>query len=245
VTSFFQGGRAQFDGVDSRASTVFDFPLYNAMRDVIVRGQPMQKIIDVLQRDSLYPRPDLLVTFFGNHDQRRFMSEDGSSKDKLKAAFSLLLTMRGVPQIYAGDEIGMPGGDDPDNRRDFPGGFPGDSRNAFSPAGRSPDEQEIFAHAQSLLRLRQAHPALRTGTQWHIGWDDSYYAFVRESPEEKLLVIFNNAASPRELQIPIEDTPLASVTRFENLFGPGQVEVKDKAVQAKLPAMSLSVYRVH
>ena len=245
VTSFFQGGRAQFDGVDSRASTVFDFPLYNAMRDVIVRGQPMQKIIDVLQRDSLYPRPDLLVTFFGNHDQRRFMSEDGSSKDKLKAAFSLLLTMRGVPQIYAGDEIGMPGGDDPDNRRDFPGGFPGDSRNAFSSAGRSPDEQEIFAHAQSLLRLRQAHPALRTGTQWHIGWDDSYYAFVRESPEEKLLVIFNNAASPRELQIPIEDTPLASVTRFENLFGPGQVEVKDKAVQAKLPAMSLSVYRVH
>ena len=63
---------------------------------------------------------------------KRFMGEPGASKEKLKNAFSLLLTMRGVPQLYAGDEIAMPGGDDPDNRRDFPGGFPGDTRNAFT-----------------------------------------------------------------------------------------------------------------
>jgi glycosidase len=108
----------------------------------------------------------------------------------IKAAFSLLLTMRGIPQIYSGDEIAMPGGGDPDNRRDFPGGFPGDLRDAFTSSGRTSEQQEVFAHVQSLLALRKAHPTLRTGKQWHIGWDETYYAFLCELPQEKLLVVY-------------------------------------------------------
>ena len=197
ITSFFEGGRKQFDGIDSGLATVFDFPLEYALRDVIIKGEPMEKIVDVLRHDELYPHPEMLVTFIGNHDNRRFVSEKGSSPAKLKAAFSLLLTLRGIPQIYSGDEIAMPGGDDPDNRRDFPGGFPGDPRNAFTAGGRTPQQQDVFAYVQSLLALRKAHPALRTGKQWHIGWDDSYYAFLRELPEEKLLVVYNNCLQPR------------------------------------------------
>ena len=49
---------------------------------------------------------------------------------------ALLTTLRGIPQIYYGDEIGMAGDDDPDDRHDFPGGFPGDKQNAFY-AGRA------------------------------------------------------------------------------------------------------------
>jgi neopullulanase len=244
LTSFFQGGRTQFDGVDSRVSTVFDFPMYFALREVVLRGQPVQKILDVLQRDWLYPRPDLLVTFIGNHDTRRFMGEEGSSKERLKAVFSLLMTLRGIPQIYAGDEIGMSGGDDPDNRHDFPGGFPRDARNAFTAAGRTQDEEEVFAHVQSLLRLRQMHPALRHGRQWHIGWDDSYYAFVRETAGEKLLVIYNNAPTPRGLQLPIEDTPLDGARQLETLYGGGRAQLKDNILETTLPPMSLAVYAV-
>src|SRR5271157_2502500 len=209
ITSFFEGGRKQFDGIDSGLATVFDFPLQFALRDVIIKGESMEKIIDVLRHDELYPHPDMLVTFIGNHDDGRFVSEEGSSPAKLKAALSLLLTLRGIPQIYSGDEIGMPGGGDPDNRRDFPGGFPGDPRNAFTASGRTPEQQDVFAYVQSLLALRKAHPALRTGKQWNIGWDESYYAFLRELPEEKLLVVYNNSSSSRELKIPLADTPLA------------------------------------
>lgn len=243
ITSFFAGGRKQFDGVDSRLPTLFDFPLESALRDVINRGQPMTRLLDVLRRDALYPHPEMLVTFFGNHDHKRFLSEDGSSPAKLKAAFSLLLTLRGIPQLYAGDEIGMAGGDDPDNRHDFPGGFPGDPRDGFSAAGRTPDQQDMFAHAQSLLALRRAHPALRGGKLTHVGWDDTYYAFVRETPDEKLLIVYNNASTPRDLKIPAGDTPLANIRSLEPLFGGTTAEIGGGEVRVRLASRTLTVFR--
>ena len=245
ITSFFEGGRKQFDGIDSGLSTVFDFPLENVLRDVVNKGAPIQKMIDVLQHDELYPHPEMLVTFFGNHDHTRFVSERGSDAARLKAAFSLLLTLRGIPQIYSGDEIAMPGGADPDNRHDFPGGFPGDPRNAFTASGRTPEQEDVFAHVQSLLALRQAHPALRTGKQWHIGWDDSYYAFLRELPEEKLLVIYNNAPGARELNIPVDDTPLESAHQLQSVFGNSAAELAGGKVKVSLPAHTLCVFLVH
>ena len=143
--------RKQFDGIDTGLATVFDFPLRDALRDVVIKGQPMDRIVGVLEHDSLYTHPEMLVTFIGNHDNKRFMGEEGSTIIKLKAATGLLLTLRGIPQVYSGDEIGMPGGDDPDNRRDFPGGFPGDPTNAFTSAGRTAEQQDVFAYLQSLL----------------------------------------------------------------------------------------------
>lgn len=246
ITSFFEGERKQFDGVDTGLATVFDFPLESALRDVIIKGQSMQKIVDVLQHDSLYPHPETLVTFFGNHDQSRFVSQKGSSPAKLKAAFSLLLTMRGIPQIYSGDEIGMPGGNDPDNRRDFPGGFPGDKQNAFLRSGRTTEQQDVFAYVQSLLALRASHPALHSGKQWHIAWDDSYYAFLREVPEEKLLVVYNNASAPRDLSIPLDDTPLQSARQLQMLFGSGSPpRLENKQLRLTVAPQAITVIRVN
>ncbi len=245
ITSFFEGGRKEFDGIDTGLSTVFDFPMESALRDVIINGAPMQKIIDILQRDDLYPHPETLVTFFGNHDHTRFLSEKGSDVAKLKAAFSLLLTMRGIPQIYSGDEIGMPGGADPDNRRDFPGGFPGDAHNAFTAAGRTPEQQDVFNHVQSLLALRLTHPALRTGKQWHIGWDDTYYAFVRELPEEKVLVVYNNASTSRDLTIPVDETPLQDTRELQPLLGDTQATIQDHQLHLTVPSRSIATFMVH
>src|ERR1700758_2582769 len=72
--------------------------------------------------------------------------------------------------------------------------------------GQTAEQQDIFSHVQSLLAVRQAHPALQRGKQWHVGWDESYYAFVRELPEEKLFVVYNNSSSTRDLKIPTADT---------------------------------------
>src|SRR5258708_28877031 len=130
----------------------------------------------------------MLVAFFANHDVPRFASAEGSSAAKLKLAFGLTLTLRGIPEIYYGDEIGMPGGGDPDNRRDFPGGWTGDSNDAFTPTGRTRDQQEIFSYVQSLLRLRREHAALSSGHLWHLSSDESSYALPRESEEERIFV---------------------------------------------------------
>ena len=245
ITSFFEGGRARFDGVDTHLTTVFDFPMYHALRDVLLEGQPVEKIVDVLQRDALYERPDLLVTFFGNHDKKRFMGEPGATKEKLKNAFSLLLTMRGVPQLYAGDEIAMPGGDDPDNRRDFPGGFPGDARTAFTAAGRTPEEQEVFTHAQALLKLRAAHSALRQGRHWHLGWDDTYYAFLREDAEDRVLVVFNNAVQARTLTIDLSVPKMPNFTAAEPLLGAAAATISGNKLTVEVPAQSVLMYALH
>jgi glycosidase len=244
ITAFFEGGRKQFDGIDTGLATVFDFPLYYSVRDVVIGGASMQKIVDVLRHDELYPNPEMLVTFIGNHDKARFVSDKGSSVAKLKAALSLLLTLRGIPQIYSGEEIAMPGGDDPDNRRDFPGGFPGDPHNAFTASGRTPEQQDVFAHVQSLLALRKSHPALRTGKQWHIGWDDTYYAFLRELPEDKLLVVYNNAPKTVELYIPVDNTPLETAHEFQTVFGNSTAELVGGKVRVSLPAQTIGVFSV-
>jgi glycosidase len=246
ITSFFEGGRKQFDGIDSGLATVFDFPLSFVLRDVTIRGASMQKVVDVLRHDELYPHPETLVTFIGNHDDGRFVSEKGSSPAKLKAALSLLLTLRGIPQLSSGDEIAMPGGGDPDNRRDFPGGFPGDPQNAFTASGRTAEQQDVFSYVQSLLALRQSHAALRTGKQWHIGWDDSYYAFLRESPqdEDKLLVVYNNAPKTAALNIPVEGTPLETAHQLQTVFGNSAAEIIDGKVRVSLPTQTLAVFSV-
>ena len=244
ITSFFEGGRKQFDGIDTGLATVFDFPLCYALRDVVIKGAPMDKIVEVLRHDELYPHPETLVTFIGNHDQRRFLSEKDSTPEKLKAATALLLTLRGIPQIYSGDGIAMPGGDDPDNRRDFPGGFPGDPHNAFTAGGRTAEQQDVFAYVQSLLALRKSHAALRTGKQWHIGWDANYYAFLRESPEERLLVVYNNAPKTAALNIPVENTPLETAHQLQAVFGDNAAQLVGGEVRVSMPAQTLAVFSV-
>lgn len=122
VTSHFAGGVVH-QGIDTGLYTPFDFPVYFALRDVLAHGQPMTELATVLRQDALYPHPERLVTFIGNHDTTRFLTDAGDSVPKLKLAMGLLVTLRGMPLIYSGDEIGMDGGKDPDNRHDFPAVF--------------------------------------------------------------------------------------------------------------------------
>ena len=245
VTSFFAGGARRYDGIDSGLSTVFDFPMYFTLRDVLLRNAPAGRITDVLRHDALYPRPDMLVPFFANHDVARFASVEGSSAAKLKLAFGLTLTMRGIPEIYYGDEVGMPGGSDPDNRRDFPGGWIGDSNDAFTQAGRTREQQDVFAAVQSLLRIRREHPSLRGGQLWHLASDETAYVFLRESEEERIVVVFSNADRARELRIPVDGTPIQKAAELSNLSGGATAELVQGELHISMPAQSLSIFTVN
>jgi neopullulanase len=242
VTSFFGGGQKRYDGVDTGVTTVFDYPMYFALRDVLLHGAPAGRLADILRHDSLYARPDELVTFFANHDVPRLASAEGSSAAKLKLAFGLTLTLRGIPQLYYGDEIGMPGGGDPDNRRDFPGGWSEDARNAFTKAGRTPEQQAIFAYVQTLLRLRREHPALASGRLWHLASEETSYVFVRETEEESVLVVFNGSGQVRDLRVLLNDTPAQSFRGVSLLFGDGKAEFSGKELHIGAPPESISIY---
>ncbi|MGA9039779.1 MAG: alpha-amylase family glycosyl hydrolase [Terriglobales bacterium] len=254
VTSYFVGGKTT-EGIDSGLDTVFDFPLAFTIRDVVLRDASANQLEEVLRHDWMFPHPENLITFLGNHDIKRFMGEPGATVQKLKLAFSLLLTMRGIPQIYYGDEIGMPGGDDPDNRRDFPGGFPGDSRAAFTAKGRTSAEQDVFAHVHTLLQMRQTHAALRSGKMSYLYGDDQTYAFLRESAgnlspaknesREQLLVVMNNAAQPRTIELKLKDSPIAGAQSVTALMGTGEADlVKASQIKVSLPPRSLNIYRI-
>jgi glycosidase len=242
VASFFVGGARRWDGVDSGLSTVFDFPMFFALRDVLLRGAPAGRIAGVLQRDALYPHPENLVTFFANHDVPRFASAEGSSPQAIMLAFGLVATLRGIPELYYGDEIGMPGGGDPDNRRDFPGGWPDDPKNAFLESGRTQEQQELFATVRTLLRLRREHPALSSGHLWHLFSDNQSYVFLRQTEEEHILVIFNNAKEQRSLAIPDADTPAQGAVRFTLLYGSARIEGGPAQLTVSAPAQSLSIF---
>src|SRR5580704_17181573 len=244
VTSYWAGGQTGFDGIDTKLTTPFDFPMYQAILEVVAHAESAKKIVTVLRQDRFYPHPELLVTFIDNHDKPRFLTEAGGSRDKLKLALSLLATTRGIPQLYYGDEIGMAGGQDPDNRRDFPGGFPGDSNDAFTQIGRTPEQQDVFAHTQSLLKLRHEHPALRTGTQKHVAVADKYYAFARETAGERLLIIFHHADVSETLNLDLAGTSIADAKSLTSIFGPSTAQLQDGHLNLKLAPYSLTVYQV-
>lgn len=205
LVSFFQGGRTRGDGIDSGIDSLFDFPLFYAVRHAFAEGRPIRELPQALARDHLYPNPNILVTFLGNHDMLRFMNEPGANVNGLRLAQTFVLTTRGVPQIFYGDEIALQGGGDPDNRRDFPGGFPGDARNAFVKTGRTDDEQLVFEHVQKLARLRREHEPLRRGALSHVYISEQQYAYVRSTGRESVLVVFNNDAKPASFEFEITD----------------------------------------
>ena len=242
LVSFFQGGCVRFDGVDSGVETLFDFPLYYAVRDVFAKGQSMTRLAQTLAADLNYVNPRVLVTFLGLHDTPRFMSEPGATTDGLKNAFTFLLTTRGTPLIYYGDEIAMRGGGDPDNRRDFPGGWKEDARNAFEKSGRTPEEESIHAHVKNLLQLRQELAPLRRGDFVELAADANCYVFARVLPQASVVMAFNNSARPLTLELPLAKVNLATAKSLTDRLGNlGPVVVVGGNLKLTLAARSAAV----
>ena len=196
LLSYFQKGRAGHDGIDTGIDTVYDFALHYAIRDAFARGGSVRQLEQVLAHDYLFPNPDALVPFIGVHDMLRFMSEKGATVEGLKLAQTFLLTTRGTPLLYYGDELAMPGGPDPDNRRDFPGGFAGDARNAFTKEGRTAVENEVFEHLKLLIKLRADFPALRRGTLLQLYDEEQQTAYVRALGAQRVIIAINNDPRP-------------------------------------------------
>ena len=215
--SFFEGGTRRY-GVDTKLPSLLDFPLESAIRNVFGQGQPMTRLVEILAQDSLYRRPEMLVVFPGNHDQSRLLTVAKGDASKLLMGLTFALTTRRVVHLYYGDEVAMQGGNDPDNRRDFPGGWPGDPINAFTPEGRTGDAATVFNWTRQLLHFRQAHPALRRGDLVQLLVNQDQYAYLRSSPEEHVLVVLNRAGSAKPLTIEVDDLPLANGLRLQPLL---------------------------
>lgn len=247
VTSFFAGGRAQ-GGIDTGLDTPLDFPLCFALRDAVAHDKPMTRLTEVLRLDSLYPHPGHLVQFFGNHDESRFLTEAGGATWRLKVAIGLMATLRGTPQLYSGDEIGMAGGDDPENRHDFPG-------SAFLAATRTASQSELFDWTSKLLTLRKSHAALARGVEQDLLADDTAFAFIRTTQPagcaaggdaDAVLAVANKSDAARKIELATAGTALSGCAHLDSLGQTPPVSVKSdgKTFEVEVPAHSFVLLSV-
>jgi glycosidase len=243
LVSFYQGGVPRFDGIDSGVDTLFDFPLYFRVRDAFAKGGSLRDVAMTLARDHLYRDAASLVTFLGLHDVPRFMNEPGATVGALKAAFTFLTTARGTPLVYYGDEIAMPGGGDPDNRRDFPGGWREDGRSAFEKTGRTADEESVHAHVRALLTLRQAVPALRRGRMVNLHVADKSWVYARVLDGRSVVVAFNTGADRATLDLASGPALLVDGARLEERLHSGaEARVEGGRVWLSVPPGSSAVF---
>ena len=242
-TAFFIGGHVGWDGIDTELDSVFDFPLWQRSLDVFTNKKPVRSLRDLLKYDALYPNPARLTTMLNNHDVRRTISLEGMTEEGAMLHTTFLLTVRGIPQLYYGDEIALAGGDDPDNRRDFPGGFPGDARDAFEKRGRTSAEQRMFEWTRNWIHLRRDHPALRRGRTLDLFSDDDAYVYARRSDGEIVVIAINRAAQPKQLQIPAPMLETTNDAQLSPLLGAkDRVGEVNGAFALTVPAKSAVAY---
>jgi glycosidase len=162
-----------------------------------------------------------------------------------------------MPQIYSGDEIAMRGREDPDNRHDFPGGFSnqGSNANAFTLAGRTSEQQDVFSALQTLLHLRAQESDITQGQQQNIFADDTAFAFLRGtqltsgctgSGTQRILVIAAKNTVSRTLQLETNQTALESCGHFVQLYPatPVAMQRSGSTIDLTFPPNAFIIYRV-
>lgn len=196
--AYYQSGNNNKDGFDSNLTSVMDFPLNVVFRDAFTENegwnQGMARFYMHFALDFAYPNTRLLMNFIDNHDVDRYAAVINSDIDKYKMALAMLVTTRGYPQIYYGTEIMLDGekGSYEGHRFEFPGGFPGDNRNAFERAGRTTKENEVFDYLKELLQYRKSHPVLQNGKMKQFIPENGVYAYFRYNEDETVMVLVNN-----------------------------------------------------
>ncbi len=243
LEAYFQGGRAM-DGVDTGIDTLFDFPLHSAIRKVFTGAAHTIELPKLLSHDYLYSDPNHLITFVGNHDIARYMNDSAATVDSLQRLTAFLMTVRGLPLLYYGDEIGMRGGNDPDNRRDFPGGWKDDPKNAFEAAGRTAEQKSIFDYVQRAAQVRARMEPLRRGKLVDLFVDNDQYVFARVTAQAGVLVVFNNAAKEATIAVSLAGSRIADgVTLQDQLGSAPPVKTAAGIAEFHIPARTVAIYR--
>ncbi len=199
MVAYWHDQKHNFDGFNSHLNYVMDFPLKSAISRAFNEANGwstgVNALYESLSMDFVYGDPNTIMNFLDNHDLDRIATTLGEAINKQKLAATFLLTIRGVPQLYYGNELGTPGLEHKGHgqmRNDFAGGWPGDSKNAFTAEGRSPDENELWNHFRALLHYRKNTPALQNGRMTHYIPEDGVYVYFRYDEKQTIMIVLNN-----------------------------------------------------
>ncbi len=211
LVSFWQKDSKLAAPRNSNLPTVMDFPLQGLMNKAFDEETTdwaggLYWLYDYITQDLVYANPMNLLTFLDNHDTSRFYTREEQTKNitRYKQALLYLLTTRGIPQIYYGTEILMPGDKgegDGTLRRDFPGGWTGDKTNCFTREGRTKLQNEAFDYTRKLLNWRKGNEAVGKGTLKHFSIANGTYVYERKYGNQSAVIIMNGTDKPQELDL--------------------------------------------
>jgi glycosidase len=219
---------------------VTDFPLFFSMLDAL--NQPfdwnggVNKLYSTLAQDIVYKDPARNCIFLDNHDLDRFLSVVGEDTAKFKMGINWLLTLRGIPQLYYGTEIGMKNFKNPSDaevRRDFPGGWSGDSTNKFETAGRTAAEEQTWNHIAKLANFRKASKALGEGKLMQYLPEAGLYAYFRYHPQQTVFVVSHTGTDAIKINISRFQQRTAGFTRMRNVLTGAVQPLQDFTIQPK------------
>lgn len=198
---------------------ITDFALYDNLTAFIKNQSGLYNIYKDFAEDFLFPDPNNLVTFIDNHDVMRALLQAKGDVKKFKMALAILLTSRGIPSLLYGTEVGIEGGPSNDlARADFPGGFPGDSLNAFSESGRTKFQNNIYDYVHKLLLLRKEYKALSQGQMVHFPPVNEIYTYFKSFKNEKFMIIINNNKEPKDLNLNLYQDQINGFSKIKNSF---------------------------
>jgi len=223
--AYWQGGNPNRDGFDSHLPSIMDFPLQEALwtaltTDASEWGRGFTRLYDCLSHDFVYHDLSKMMIFPDNHDLTRIGDVVNGDTGKVKLAMALMATLRGIPQIFAGDEMMFLSSDLSQGhgglRVDFPGGWAGDRMDWFSPEGRASATEltngervkqgtvsDLFEYNSRLFRWRKDKKVIHSGRTMHFLSRDNTYAYFRYDDKDTVFVYINNA--DRAMNIPWQD----------------------------------------
>lgn len=229
LVSYWQKDSKLAAPLNSNLPTVMDFPLQALINQAFDEetgewGGGLYKLYDYQTQDLVYANPMNLLTFLDNHDTSRFAQTDEMAKNlkRYKQAMVFLLTTRGIPQIYYGTEIlmtGDKGKGDGDLRKDFPGGWQGDTRNCFAKNGRTALENEAFEFTRQLLNWRKGNQVIGKGSLKHYSIQNGVYVYQREFNGKSVVVIMNGTDDSKELDLTLYQEILPRENALDVLTG--------------------------
>ena len=242
AVAYWQSGAKNFDGFDSNLPTVMDFPVEEAIRQALETdgsgwGNGLTRVYDAMTMDYMYADVFKLLTFLGNHDMAR-IADVVKDRDprRIKLAYVLLATMRGIPQVLYGDEYAMKSKGAPDNHSLLRAPLPqGDQV--------TPAMQDMFNFQSRLFQWRKVEPVLHFGRTMHFMGRNNTYAFFRYNDDEAVFVFANAAEEPRT--IPTE-TYAEILSKYNAVgFNPLTGEVVDLSRKdIEVPAVSTLVVKL-
>ena len=246
IVSYWQKDKQTHDGYQSYLPSVMDFPLQDSLVNALNNKESwntgLNQLYQMLANDFMYPAPDNLVTFVDNHDMSRVFTQLNNDYALFKVAMTFLMTTRGIPQVFYGTEILMSNPGTTDHgviRTDYPGGWQGDSKSAFSGKGLTAQQKDAQKFMQKLMNWRKNTPAIHHGKLKHYAPENGIYVYFRYDKFNKYMIIINKNDEVAEINTADYREMLGQAKTLNNVLTKQSIAITNNMV---MPAKTALIF---